>query len=94
MDLLATTLFMLYAFGAVFVICEVEQLQSNHFEEFIDIIEQFKWYLFPMEIKRILPTIIINTQQPVSTECFGSIACNRDTFKRVSYKATTIFNLF
>ena len=82
-DLLNTVFLGLCALTTVFVICELCQQISNAFEEFNDMIGQFKWYLFPVKVQRILPTIIINAQQPVYLDCFGSIACNRDTFKRV-----------
>lgn len=42
------------------------------------------WYLFPSAIRRMLPTLIANVQQPVEIECFGSINCCRDAFKQVS----------
>ena len=75
----------MYAFGAVFISCELCQKVSDGCEEFNDQIGQFKWYSFPIGIKRILPIIMIHTQQPTVFECFGSIICNRDTFKQVRY---------
>ena len=64
---------------------EIGQRLSNGFEGIDDKINQIDWYLLPMEIQRILPTIMINTQQPVFVNCFGSLACSRDTLKRVSF---------
>lgn len=86
-----TLFFSLYGFGAVFITCELCQRKTNSYEEFNDIIDQFKWYLFPTKIQQILPTILLEVQQPVHIECFGSIACNRETFKRVK-KLVKIFN--
>lgn len=83
MELFLMILSALYAFGAVFLVCELCQRISNGCEGFNDKIDQFKWYLFPAKIQRALPAIIINVQQPVYVECFGSIACDRETFKRV-----------
>lgn len=45
---------------------------------------QFKWYLFPLEIKQILPIVLMNAQQPVNLKCIGSIPCDRETFKKVT----------
>lgn len=84
MEILAILLFSSYAFGAVFIICELCQRVSNQCDDVGDIIGQAKWYLFPAKIQRILPLIIANVQEEVFVECFGSIACNRETFKRVN----------
>lgn len=82
--LLLTIFYAGYAFGVVFIICELGQRLTDAFEEINDEIDRFEWYLFPSEIQRMLPTIMISAQQPVVLECFGSIAGSRETFKRVS----------
>lgn len=69
----------------LFLVCELCQRASDAFEEINDIIGAFDWYLFPDEINRLLPTIIILAQQTVMIDCFGSLGCNRDAFKRVSF---------
>lgn len=71
-------------FGLVFSTCEIGQRFTKAFDEIDREIEQLDWYLFPIEIQRILPTIIINAQEPIVIECFGIISCNRDQFKKVS----------
>lgn len=83
---------MSYAFQTVFITCEICQRITNGCDKFNDQIERFEWYLFPANIQRILPTIIINVQQPVYFECFGSIACNRDAFKQVRAKTFAYFD--
>lgn len=84
MELLATINFTLYAFGDVFMICELCQRSSDRYDELNDIIGQFEWYFLPAKIQRFLPMIIMSVQEPVSFECFGSITCDRETFKRVN----------
>lgn len=71
------------AFVLVFISCELAGRISVEFEQIYDIITNSNWYLFPVPVKKVLPTILINAQQEVYFECFGSIPCNRDTFKRV-----------
>lgn len=75
------------AFTLVFISCELCQRLSNAFSDFDDIIIQYKWYLFPIELKQMLPMVMIVAQKPVLIECFGDIACCRDVFKKV--RATT-----
>lgn len=73
-----------YAFGVVFVCCELSQRASNAFEEIENMIGVIDWYLFPEGIKRMLPTIVLNLQQPVVLKCFGSTLCSREAFKMVN----------
>ena len=82
--LLAIIVYASYAFGVVLIICELGQRLTNAFEEICDTIENFDWYLFPLEIQQILPILLVGTQEPVVLECFGSISGTRDTFKKVS----------
>lgn len=74
----------IFALALVFIICELGQRMSDTFDEIDSTLDKSDWYLFPIEIKRMLPMIIANAQEPVSLECFGSIICSRNTFKNVT----------
>lgn len=73
-----------YAFGTVFIVCEICQQLSNESDEIYDVVEQFGWYRFPNTTKKMMPMIIQFVQQPVAIECFGSYKCHRETFRKVS----------
>lgn len=75
-----------YAFGAVFLSCELGQRMNDAFGRIGIIICQCDWHLFPIEIKHMLLTILVILQQPVSMQYFGSVACNREVFKKVNLK--------
>lgn len=79
----------IYAFGVIFVSCDLGQRAQQAFFKCGDIIYQLNWYKFPAEIQQMLPLIINFTQKPLTFECFGSTACVRETFKFVS-----IFHLY
>lgn len=79
--------------GILFITCELSQRLGNAFTEIERIIEQFDWYLFPLNIRRLLPTIIIIAQEPVNLECFGSISCNREFFKKVCSIFSGLYSL-
>lgn len=81
-----TIMELIYAFGVIFAASEMGQRLQQAFDECSDIIYQLDWYLFPAEIQRILPIIINFSQQPIIFECFGSMVCDRETFKYVSYR--------
>lgn len=74
----------IFALALVFIISELGQRMSDTFDEIDSTLDKSDWYLFPIEIKRMLPMIIANAQEPVSLECFGSIICSRNTFKNVT----------
>lgn len=68
--------------------CEIGQRVKSEFIKFDEEISQLDWNFLPMKIQRMLPTIIINTQQPLEILCFGSTPCDRETFRKVSHKNT------
>lgn len=74
----------------VFIACDLGQRMNDAFDEINCTLNRFDWYLFPIEIQRMLPMIKANTQKPVSLECFGSIACNREVFRKVGNDYSTI----
>lgn len=73
----------IFALTLVFIACELGQRLNNAFDRINLTIDRFNWYLFPNEVKCMLPMIIVLAQQPVSLECYGSIVCTRDVFKDV-----------
>lgn len=85
--ILITPVFVLFfAFVMVGLTCELCGRISYRFDEIDYIIKDFKWYLFPLKIRKTLPTIMINAQQAVYVECLGSIPCDRETLKKVVIK--------
>lgn len=78
------------AFGFVLFVCEIGQRFSVQFDDVMLVIDQFDWNTFPINVQRMLPIIMLNAQEPVELECFGSVMCSRATFKGVS--ASNIFN--
>lgn len=81
------------SFAMVFVSCELSQHLTDEFDGIDEIFDQSDWYLFPFKIQQLLPTIMLNTQQPVYIKCFGGIPCNRQTFKKVCQNHCIFSNL-
>lgn len=84
--LLEPILYAIAALVALVVPCELGQWFSKAFSEINDVVDQFNWYLFPIEVQRILPTVILYMQQPIEIEFFGKYSCNRQQCKRVRMK--------
>lgn len=74
-----------YAFGIILIICELGQRLTNACAQKADEIGKLEWYLLSREIQRMLPIILIGTQQPIELECFGGVTGIRETFKKVSH---------
>lgn len=72
-----------YAYGLTFIACENGEQMTSAFDEINYVIGQFCWYQFPKEIKHVLPVILMAAQKEVVIECFGSLSCSRDAFKKV-----------
>lgn len=70
-------------FAIVFIACEFGQRIANAFSEINDLIEQFQWYRFPLQMQRTLPMVLNIGQEPVSLKCFGSLTCCRESLKKV-----------
>lgn len=85
MSVLTVQLFeTIWAFGLVFIACELAGGMANGLDEIDEMIGQFNWYSFPIELQQQLPFVILNAQQEFGFVCFGSALCNRETFKKVS----------
>lgn len=80
-----------YGFGVIFIACELCQRGCDGFNELDYLIGQFDWYLFPQRINRLMPTIIFMAQEKLGFRCFGSILCDRDTFKEVRIRFLPTF---
>lgn len=93
MALIQTIFEAFWSFGGIFFYCEFGERLGQLFVEVDDTIYQLDWYLYPEEIRRMLPTLIINVQEPMEIECFGSLSCCRDAFKQVSRSVFTPFIL-
>lgn len=73
-----------YAFGLLFTICELCHRVTQGFNEINDQLQEYNYLLFPVEIHRLIPIMVIFVQQPVDFKFFGSISCSRESFKQVS----------
>lgn len=76
-------IFTFFVLGLAFFSCDFGQRLTNKFDGIIYDFGQLDWYLFPIEILRMLPTILVGVQEPIVIECFGIISGSRDQFKKV-----------
>lgn len=75
-----------YSFGLTFIACELGHREIYSFVAISNRIEELNWYLFPIDVQKMMPIIIQNAVEPIEIGCFGSITCKRDSFKKVCPK--------
>lgn len=71
------------AFFFLIVVCEFGARITYAHDEIYSVILQLSWYNFPVELQSILPFVISIAQKGVVVYGYGSVACSRETFKRV-----------
>lgn len=74
----------LWVLAMVFAVCECAQRMTNAFGDINDTIVQLHWYLYPIEIQRLIVQFVMYAQKPVEIAFFGSIQCSRERFRKVS----------
>lgn len=83
MELFESAVFGCQALALLFFATETGQICCNKFEGINDKVNELDWYLLPVEIQRMLPTILAHTQQPVFIYCYGGTTASRETLKKV-----------
>lgn len=74
------------------MVCEICQRINLVYEKCYDMIGQIEWYLYPVEIQRLLPLIIMVAQRPIQIVYFGSGTCDRELIKKVP--ACSLFPIY
>lgn len=74
---------MFWSFGLMFFLSNSGQGVTDRFDGICNQIYQCNWYLFPIKVKQMLPTMMIATQKPAILCGIGNILCSRDAFKKV-----------
>lgn len=73
-----------WAFSGAFTVCDLSERMSNSFVSVGGLVDQFNWYNFTDDTQRMLLIIFIDVHEPVVFNCFGSVTCSRESFKKVS----------
>lgn len=75
---------MFWAFTLIFVVCEFGDNVSYTFSKIDYEALRLDWYSLPVNLWKMVPSVILYAQRPVYIQVFGSTACNRLSFKNVS----------
>lgn len=67
----------------IFVFCEIGHLVTQQFEKFNAELNQCNWYLYSLEMQRILAIFMSNAHQSTYIRGIGNILCSRRKIKEV-----------
>lgn len=73
------------SFTIIFCVCEFFERTTDHLEKLGDALYECEWHLFPIDMQRILVTVMANAQQPIMIRGFGNTLCIRDSVKKVDF---------
>lgn len=86
MELIRPLTIIFWSFVSIFLTCDFGERVSNRFDVIDDVLCQFEWYDLPLEVQKMLPIIMMSTQQTVVFKGFGNILLLREVFRKVSAK--------
>lgn len=70
----------------VFFYCYFGDNVTTQFEHLHILIYQWNWITLPIEIQKLLPTVMLITGKPVYLKGVANIRCTKEVFKRVSFQ--------
>lgn len=83
-EMITPSILVTWSFVLLFFYCEAGQFVMNEFEEFAhQSYQTIAWYLFPIEMQKMLVIVMLNTQQPVVVHGLANAMCMREIFKKV-----------
>lgn len=68
-----------------FLYCELGEMIKNEFNIFNEELCQCKWYLFSIDVQRMILIFMSDAQQPMLLRGYGNIVCTRNSFKNVIF---------
>lgn len=74
---------LLWSTASMFLVCELSERLTIRCESFEDDFCRWHWYLFPIEMQKLLSIAIANSQQTMTIKGYANIPCTRFTFKSV-----------
>lgn len=83
-DMMSSLVLGFWSIMSIFFFCELGEQMTNQFDAFYDELNQCQWYSFPIELQRMMTTVILNAQQSAIIGGFGNTLCTRFSFNKVN----------
>lgn len=81
-DVIRSFIVLCSALGWIYIFCHFGNKVTSAYQELNESIYLCDWHLFPMEIRKYLPILIMIVQKPIYMRGFG-FNCTLETFKTV-----------
>lgn len=83
MELIRSLMLLSSTYLWIFGFCYFGEQVTSAFNDLHKTVYLCDWYSFPLKIRKFIPTILLNAQQPVHMRGFASFNCTLQTFKTV-----------
>lgn len=83
---------MFFSFAIIVISCNCGEFLVLRFDMVAEELYKSDWYLFPLEVQRMLIVVIAQTQQPTYIRSYGNITFTRQTLKMVTLQQFNDFN--
>lgn len=74
-----------WASAFIVFFCEFGHHVLNAFDDLNAAIDQFDWFRFPIQSRKMLPMIMMGCQKTSSIKGYGDILCIRETLRKVKH---------
>lgn len=82
-ELTVTLLFVLWTFTPIFLLCAAGEMVTDQFDVFNAELCMCNWYMFPLEVQKMLIIFLAGSQDPVNIHGFADTICALEAYKRV-----------
>lgn len=83
MELIRPLTIIFWSFLTIFFFCETGEHVTSQFDAINDEFYRSNWYAFPIEVQKMIPTILMCTQQKITINGFANLSLTRIYFKQV-----------
>lgn len=84
-DIIMTLGGFVWAIFTSFAYCEIGERVTQKFNRFDDELRHCHWYLYPIELQRLILIILSVNQQSVVIHGYANTVCTRAAFKKVGF---------
>lgn len=82
-DVIQPAFCLITMFMWLFLFCFLGEMVTSRFRNVDDALYECVWYLYPMEIRKKFPIMILISQEPVSLRGFANFRCTHEAFNKV-----------
>lgn len=94
MDFTRAAVMMTYSYTGLFLLCYYGDKVTSTFEDLRDFIYLSDWQLFPLEMQKYMPIMLMFAHEMVYMHAFAEIHCTLQTFEQVIFISYCFLHYF